>query len=523
MRTSDLIPEKLNRTESNELVIFDIDDTLLHTTAKINVIKDGEIVRSLSNQEFNNYKLQPGEQFDFGEFRNAEKFEEESIPIGPMLDKLRGDLAAGKNVVMLTARADFDNQKAVWRTFKRHGIDINRDVHLFRAGNISGPQSPAIKKALHVSRWLKTEKYNRVVMYDDSQKNLSVFKKLEKRFPGIEFEAHHVNDTGDTKQVETNIAERRRKKVKGAAYGPGAFGMYGVDAGYSGDGGVAEGKFRANNVEEYKPGKEALNDLKSRYLPDWEMLDHKTLQAKYVAKDHRHAEQFTKFINKLSEKLDHFAEVTQDVAEVAVKTTTFDVKGLTLLDFQLAMIVDNFAEKNDIEQVRMSGNFGMYEDVEQFDREKQLVRKLGQLGIFIVKNPMLWKKYSDAIDSDNLEWIIGLIQDKTGANKEEVEHLAELFGEIGGGGGRLTDFAWAVKEGTWVEDFIKPYIEYKKQSMAENFADGRNPQDKGDSKRHGVPTKASVSTLRKVAKQGGRKGQLAHWMANMKAGKAKKK
>jgi hypothetical protein len=61
------------------------------------------------------------------------------------------------------------------------------------------------------------------------------------------------------------------------------------------------------------------------------------------------------------------------------------------------------------------------------------------------------------------------------------------------------------------------------KSVQENFADGRNPQDKGDSKRHGVPTKASVSTLRKVAKQGGRKGQLAHWMANMKAGKAKKK
>ena len=57
--------------------------------------------------------------------------------------------------------------------------------------------------------------------------------------------------------------------------------------------------------------------------------------------------------------------------------------------------------------------------------------------------------------------------------------------------------------------------------VKENFADGKNPQDKGDSKRHGVPTKASVSTLRKVAKQGGRKGQLAHWMANMKSGKNK--
>ena len=59
------------------------------------------------------------------------------------------------------------------------------------------------------------------------------------------------------------------------------------------------------------------------------------------------------------------------------------------------------------------------------------------------------------------------------------------------------------------------------QSVAENFADGRNPQDKGDSKRHGINTKASVSSLRKTAKQGGRKGQLAHWLANMKAGRAK--
>lgn len=60
------------------------------------------------------------------------------------------------------------------------------------------------------------------------------------------------------------------------------------------------------------------------------------------------------------------------------------------------------------------------------------------------------------------------------------------------------------------------------ESVAENFKDGRHPEDKGDSKRLGVPTKASVTTLRRVAKQGGRKGQLAHWQANMKAGRAKK-
>ena len=63
----------------------------------------------------------------------------------------------------------------------------------------------------------------------------------------------------------------------------------------------------------------------------------------------------------------------------------------------------------------------------------------------------------------------------------------------------------------------------RQPNQNENFADGKNPQDKGDAKRHGVNTKGSVSSLRKTAKQGGRKGQLAHWMANMKAGKAKKK
>jgi hypothetical protein len=61
-------------------------------------------------------------------------------------------------------------------------------------------------------------------------------------------------------------------------------------------------------------------------------------------------------------------------------------------------------------------------------------------------------------------------------------------------------------------------------AVDENFADGRHPEDKGDSKRLGVPTKSSVSNLRKYAKShSGRAAQLAHWMANMKAGRAKKK
>ena len=76
--------------------------------------------------------------------------------------------------------------------------------------------------------------------------------------------------------------------------------------------------------------------------------------------------------------------------------------------------------------------------------------------------------------------------------------------------------AWYIPMNTWQRLVSGGQIK-------ENFADGRNPQDKGDSKRHHVPTKSSVSNLRKFAKShSGRAAQLAHWMANMKAGRAKK-
>jgi len=63
----------------------------------------------------------------------------------------------------------------------------------------------------------------------------------------------------------------------------------------------------------------------------------------------------------------------------------------------------------------------------------------------------------------------------------------------------------------------------KPKHTDENFADGKNPGRNGLAKRSGVNTKASVSSLRNTAKHStGEKQRMAHWLANMKAGKAKK-
>ena len=56
----------------------------------------------------------------------------------------------------------------------------------------------------------------------------------------------------------------------------------------------------------------------------------------------------------------------------------------------------------------------------------------------------------------------------------------------------------------------------------ENFADGKKPGRKGLAKRSGVNCKASVTSLRKTAKNSsGEKARMAHWCANMKSGKKK--
>ena len=73
-----------------------------------------------------------------------------------------------------------------------------------------------------------------------------------------------------------------------------------------------------------------------------------------------------------------------------------------------------------------------------------------------------------------------------------------------------------------IKKLCKQYADtFLKNDIEENFADGKHPEDKGDSARHGIPKHASISSLRKIAHQGGRKGQLAHWQANMRAGRAK--
>lgn len=187
------------------LTIFDIDETLMHTTAKVGVVKNGKTVRELNNQEYNTYRLKPGEEYDYRQFRNAKKFRDESKPIKNMFEKAKAILRnvvrkPNSRMIIVTARNDFDDKEVFLDTFRKHGLDIDK-VRVERAGKIPG-YSPAVKKAIIINNYLATGQFGRVRLFDDALDNLREFLKLQRKFRDVKFEAYFVTKDGTIRTVK---------------------------------------------------------------------------------------------------------------------------------------------------------------------------------------------------------------------------------------------------------------------------------------------------------------------------------
>jgi hypothetical protein len=203
---------------TGKLVIFDIDDTLVNTTTKVGVRRNGKLVKKLNSHDFTHYELQPGEEFDFGGFRDAREFYTQARPIPGMIRQLKQDIESGNKVIMLTARSDFNDRDVFLDTFRQYGIDMDR-IHVYRAGNLVTKAATEEKKKIILKHLLGKHPYEKVIMYDDSVPNLNAFLSLKQDFPYTEFYAWHVDPNGQAAEyhrtnagVKENFADG---KVKG--------------------------------------------------------------------------------------------------------------------------------------------------------------------------------------------------------------------------------------------------------------------------------------------------------------------
>jgi len=167
----------------SKILVFDLDDTLVISSAKIKVCnkKTGECY-SLTPEEFNTYEKGEHEELNFDEFKSLEimkagKLIEYYLKI--FKEAYRSKLAVG----IVTAR---DDRKMIYKWLREHvGFRIDNDlifavndpVHKFK-GSISDRKKAAFKELIEMG-------YNDMQFYDDDDANLKLVKSLEDEYNGI--------------------------------------------------------------------------------------------------------------------------------------------------------------------------------------------------------------------------------------------------------------------------------------------------------------------------------------------------
>jgi hypothetical protein len=168
---------KLKEIKKNRLVIFDLDDTLVKTDARVKIInhKTKKVIAELTPKDFNSFKKRSGHILNFEDFEDPEILRQGKL-IHSIFSKLKYYYNKGVPVSIVTARSSSD----IVRTFfLENGIDIHPDLVIAindPAANLEGNIAERKQKAI---RNLIDDGYTNLIFFDDNEDNLRLAKNLE--------------------------------------------------------------------------------------------------------------------------------------------------------------------------------------------------------------------------------------------------------------------------------------------------------------------------------------------------------
>jgi hypothetical protein len=148
------------------LAVFDFDDTLFRSGSRVIVKSEKrKTPRFLSSHEYAVHVPKPGEQFDFSEF---DSYPRKPEPIVDTVELLKIHVAEYglQNVIILTARGSRGPVEKTLENFELPSVFV-------AAVGTSNPQA----KAEYVKRTIEAENYDRVIVYEDSDKNITAIKQ----------------------------------------------------------------------------------------------------------------------------------------------------------------------------------------------------------------------------------------------------------------------------------------------------------------------------------------------------------
>jgi hypothetical protein len=173
----------MNKLKQHNLYIFDFDDTLVRTTAKIYVHR-GDQTFGLNPKEYKSFKTNKGDVLDFHEFDDVK----DGTPIASTMKAMEFAISTEgvENVHIVTARAYAEPV----RRFLGAKIPAVPEVHA-----VSGAEN----KASWLVNKLSRKVYTNVIVYEDSRENLDMFQAIidvynKQHNANVKFVEHHINE-----------------------------------------------------------------------------------------------------------------------------------------------------------------------------------------------------------------------------------------------------------------------------------------------------------------------------------------
>lgn len=161
----------------DKLIIFDLDDTLVKTDAKIKILSKGthEVIKELTPHEFSNFTKKKNHLLNFDDFESPDVLRRGEI-IHEIFDILKGAYHKKIPVAILTARS---SSELVREFFLINGIDIHpelviaiHDPQFKHKGTIPERKKLAIKDLIDLG-------FKNLVFFDDNDDNLKLAKEAE--------------------------------------------------------------------------------------------------------------------------------------------------------------------------------------------------------------------------------------------------------------------------------------------------------------------------------------------------------
>ena len=168
---------KIKGEASDKIIIFDLDDTLVKTDAKIKILKRGthEVIKELTPQEFNRFKTKKHHLLNFDDFDSPELLRQGKI-IHDIFEILKKAYREKTPVAILTARS---SSELVREFFLLNGIDIHpelviaiNDPQFKHEGSIPERKKLAIKDLIDLG-------FKNLIFFDDHDDNLKLAKEAE--------------------------------------------------------------------------------------------------------------------------------------------------------------------------------------------------------------------------------------------------------------------------------------------------------------------------------------------------------